>query len=424
MATLLDSTLAVAEVYLAQAKLGTVLAALNPYWPSEIFAPVISRSAATAFVYDARFDELDRRRCGRELPEVRLWIRVGGPAAGRGRSGRADGGGVRRRRRRSPRAATTRWPCSSRLAPPGCRRRSRTRTPALWRSRRSCGSTSHSGARRSSGPVRSSGGSASSRSPRRPWRAECGWSWRRASAPRSSSRPCPREQITHISVTPSFFAELLSSDAHADVDLSSLRVAMLGGEPLLPSLQRRILDRMPGLGLLRVLRADGGAVQRPGPPGRRAGRCRRVGPHRRRGPRRRPRGAARRGRRRRDPAGRTACHGRLRRAAGRHRGGAAGRLVLGRRPGQHGRQRSAVGPRPSGRRHLQGRHLHAPCADRGRRLGAGGRGRGGRGRRSGRGRRPEDPSGGHAAARGSRSSRTRIQALLADRLPEASRGRT
>ena len=59
----------------------------------------------------------------------------------------------------------------------------------------------------------------------------------------------PREQITHISVTPSFFAELLSSDAHADVDLSSLRVAMLGGEPLLPSLQRRILDRMPGLGL-------------------------------------------------------------------------------------------------------------------------------------------------------------------------------
>ena len=58
VATLLDSTLAVAEVYLAQAKLGTVLAALNPYWPPETFAPVISRSGATAFVYDARFDEL------------------------------------------------------------------------------------------------------------------------------------------------------------------------------------------------------------------------------------------------------------------------------------------------------------------------------------------------------------------------------
>src|SRR3712207_7524735 len=58
VATLLDSTLAVAEVYLAQAKLGTVLAALNPYWPPETFGPVISRSAASAFVYDARFDEL------------------------------------------------------------------------------------------------------------------------------------------------------------------------------------------------------------------------------------------------------------------------------------------------------------------------------------------------------------------------------
>src|SRR3954447_9815687 len=79
VATLLDSTLAVAEVYLAQAKLGTVLAALNPFWPAETFAAVIGRSGATAFVYDARFDDLIGRLRS-ELPEVKLWIRVGGPA--------------------------------------------------------------------------------------------------------------------------------------------------------------------------------------------------------------------------------------------------------------------------------------------------------------------------------------------------------
>src|SRR3954447_18090623 len=80
VATLLDSTLAVAEVYLAQAKLGTVLAALNPYWAPETFAPVISGARASAFVYDARFDELVGRMRA-ELPDVRRWIRVGGPAA-------------------------------------------------------------------------------------------------------------------------------------------------------------------------------------------------------------------------------------------------------------------------------------------------------------------------------------------------------
>ena len=209
-----------------------------------MFAPVISRSAATAFVYDARFDELIGGAAGRSCPTSGSGSGSAGPARRRGRSRRArprrrpDSRAGDHRRRRRP-AGPVLHVGHHRAAEGGAR----TRTPAPWRSPRSCGSTSHSDVRRSSAPDRSSGGSASSPSPRRRWRAESGWCWRRASAPPSSSRPCRGSSITHISVTPSFFAELLSTDAHAEVDLSSLRVAMLGGEPLLPSLQRRILER-------------------------------------------------------------------------------------------------------------------------------------------------------------------------------------
>ena len=42
-----------AEVYLAQAKIGAVTAALNPYWPVETLRAVVERSGCTAFVYDS-----------------------------------------------------------------------------------------------------------------------------------------------------------------------------------------------------------------------------------------------------------------------------------------------------------------------------------------------------------------------------------
>ena len=81
VATLLDSPLAVLETYLAQAKLGTVLAALNPYWTPDTLTAVVDRGTFGAFLYDARFDQLvDKLRP--VLPKVSRWIRVGGPADG------------------------------------------------------------------------------------------------------------------------------------------------------------------------------------------------------------------------------------------------------------------------------------------------------------------------------------------------------
>lgn len=55
--------------------------------------------------------------------------------------------------------------------------------------------------------------------------------------------------ITHISVIPSFFAELLGSNSNDDADFSALRVVLLGGEPLLPSMRERIVKRLPQVAL-------------------------------------------------------------------------------------------------------------------------------------------------------------------------------
>src|SRR5687768_10080478 len=52
VATLLDSTLSVAEIYLAQTKIGSVLCALNPYWTLDTLEQIVTKIEATTFVYD------------------------------------------------------------------------------------------------------------------------------------------------------------------------------------------------------------------------------------------------------------------------------------------------------------------------------------------------------------------------------------
>jgi 3alpha(or 20beta)-hydroxysteroid dehydrogenase len=48
VASLMNETLHVAEVYLAQMKIGSVVAALNPYWPEDTVAEVVERAALEA----------------------------------------------------------------------------------------------------------------------------------------------------------------------------------------------------------------------------------------------------------------------------------------------------------------------------------------------------------------------------------------
>lgn len=54
-----------------------------------------------------------------------------------------------------------------------------------------------------------------------------------------------REAISHFTVIPSFWSDLLSNHAHQDIDLSSIKMVLLGGEPLANNLLNKIKERIP-----------------------------------------------------------------------------------------------------------------------------------------------------------------------------------
>ena len=247
VATLLDSPLSVTEIYLAQAKLGTVLAALNPFWAPETFAPVLRRSRTTAFVYDGRFDALVAA-LRPDLPEIRTWIRVGGPAADAvdldALTEEASDG-------------------EPELGAGGDDPLALFFTSGTTGLPKAVVHTHHSGlaiaeklwldvplgrdAVVGTGPIIWGIGFLAVAAPALAGAARL--ALEEGFGPEHFLAAVPRERITHLSVTPSFFVQLFTTDGQERADLSSVRVAMLGGEPLLPSLQQRILERIPGLAL-------------------------------------------------------------------------------------------------------------------------------------------------------------------------------
>ena len=54
-----------------------------------------------------------------------------------------------------------------------------------------------------------------------------------------------REPISHFCVIPSFWTDLLSNHKHDDVDISSIGMVLLGGEPLSSNLLNKIKQRIP-----------------------------------------------------------------------------------------------------------------------------------------------------------------------------------
>ena len=58
-----------------------------------------------------------------------------------------------------------------------------------------------------------------------------------------------RQPISHFCVIPSFFSDLLGNHPHDDIDLDSVRVILLGGEPLAENLLKKIQQRLPGAGV-------------------------------------------------------------------------------------------------------------------------------------------------------------------------------
>ncbi|MGP3918692.1 class I adenylate-forming enzyme family protein [Nonomuraea sp. 10N515B] len=235
VAALLNETLLVAEVYLAQAKIGAVTAALNPYWPVETLRDVVAASGCTAFVYDATVEQVVEQIKG-SLPGVTKWINAADL------TGASDEEPPTAGFHDDPLAlyytsGTTGLPKAvvhthaSSLA-----------TAQIWLDvPRGPDSVFGTGAiiwgigfPAIVGPALYAG-----------MRLVLEQDW----GPANFLRVVPRERVTHVSQIPSFYAALLGSAEHEGVDLSSIQVIMLGGEPLTATMLDRIKARLPQAGV-------------------------------------------------------------------------------------------------------------------------------------------------------------------------------
>jgi len=79
--SLLTDSISIALLYPAEAKLGAVIAAYNPFWPDEQVVRTTELSRLDAFVFDkANAPMIAKVRA--QLPGIKTWIAMGGPQEG------------------------------------------------------------------------------------------------------------------------------------------------------------------------------------------------------------------------------------------------------------------------------------------------------------------------------------------------------
>jgi fatty-acyl-CoA synthase len=237
--SLLSDSLAIAHLYPAEAKIGAVIAAFNPFWPEDQIVATCNLSELDAFVFDRANAEMAARVRAR-VPSIRLWLSTD------------DLAGLTER-------AADDEPVPGAYDADAC---------ALFYTSGTTGVSKavvHTHASTKSigdfllelpheedhvwgtGPIIWGVGF--------PCTLGAALAVGMKTALEDDFGPHPfleavqRERISHVTMLPSQWADLLANHPHEQYDLSSLRVILLGAEPLGAALLAKIRKRLPDVRL-------------------------------------------------------------------------------------------------------------------------------------------------------------------------------
>jgi fatty-acyl-CoA synthase len=243
--SLLSDSLAIAHLYPAEAKIGAVIAAFNPYWPEDQIVATCSLSELDAFVFDRANAEMAARVRAR-VPSIRLWLAADG------------GGGATDLAALTERAADDEpTPGASDADPCALFYTSGTTgvSKAVVHTHTSTKNIGdfllelphHDDHVWGTGPIiwgvgfPCTLGAALAVGMKTALEDDFG--------PRPFLEAVQRERISHVTMLPSQWADLLANHPHDQYDLSSLKVILLGAEPLGAALLTKIRKRLPDVRL-------------------------------------------------------------------------------------------------------------------------------------------------------------------------------
>jgi fatty-acyl-CoA synthase len=244
--SLLSDSISIGLLYPAEAKIGAVIAAYNPYWDEEQIVRTTELSRLDAFVFD-RANAAMIAKVRPRLPGIKLWLSVGGPQDGAADLGRlvaeapdaepelgAFGGdpmaffytsgttGVSKAVVHTH--STTKAISEFMFELPHDEDHVWGTGPIIWGVGYPC-----------------TLGAANFVGMKVALEDDFG--------PRPFLEAVQRERISHVTMLPSQWADLLANHPHENYDLGSLKVILLGAEPIGSALLAKIRKRLPQVGL-------------------------------------------------------------------------------------------------------------------------------------------------------------------------------